>query len=68
VRAGLYVTLTHPLVRVAGAIPLHYRSGNWDVAWVFLRTDGQAQVRRIDPYTRVWNDRPTRLACRWFAR
>ena len=52
VRAGLYVTLTHPLVRVAGAIPLRYRSGNWDVAWVFLRTDGQAQVRRIDPYSR----------------
>ena len=68
VRAGLYVTLTHPLVRVAGAIPLRYRSGNWDVAWVFLRTDGQAQVRRIDPYTRAWNDRPARLACRWFAR
>ena len=68
VRAGLYVTLTHPLVRVAGAIPLRYRSGNWDVAWVFLRTDGQAQVRRIDPYTRAWSDRPTRLACRWFAR
>ena len=68
VRAGLYVTLTHPLVRVAGAIPLRYRSGNWDVAWVFLRTDGQAQVRRIDPYTRVWTDRSARLACRWFAR
>ena len=61
VRAGLYVTLTHPLVRVAGAIPLRYRSGNWDVAWVFLRTDGQAQVRRIDPYTRAWT-RPSGAA------
>jgi hypothetical protein len=68
VRARLYVTLTHPLVRVAGAIPLRYRSGNWDVAWVFLRTDGQAQVRRIDPYTKGWSDRPARFACRWFAR
>lgn len=68
VQAGLYVTLTHPLVRVAAGIPLRYGSGNWDVAWVFLRTDGQAQVRRIDPYTRQWEDRPARFACRWFAR
>ena len=68
VRAGLYVTLTHPLVRVAAGIPIRYRSGNWDVAWVFLRTDGQAQVRRIDPYTRNWEDRAARFAARWFAR
>lgn len=68
VRAGLYVTLTHPLVRVAAGIPIRYGSANWDVAWVFLRTDGQAQVRRIDPYTRQWEDRPARFACRWFAR
>jgi hypothetical protein len=68
VRAGLYVALTHPLVRLAPGVPVRYRSGNWDVAWVFLRTDGQAQVRRIEPYTRSWEDRPARFACRWFAR
>jgi hypothetical protein len=68
VRAGLYVTLTHPLVRIAAGVPLRYHSGNWDVAWVFLRTDGQAHVRRIDPYTRAWEDRPARFACRWFVR
>jgi hypothetical protein len=68
VRAGLYVTLTHPLVRLVADVPVRYRTGNWDVAWVFLRTDGQAQVRRIDPYTRQWDDRPARFACRWFAR
>jgi hypothetical protein len=68
VRAGLYVTLTHPLVRIAAEIPIRYGSGNWDVAWVFLRTDGHATVRRLDPWTRVWQDRPTRFACRWFAR
>ena len=68
VRAGLYVTLTHPLVRVAPGNPIRYGSGNWDVAWVFLRTDGQATVRRLDPYTRAWEDRSARFACRWFAR
>lgn len=68
VRARWYDALTHPLVRVAPAIPLRYGSGGWDVAWVFLRTDGLATIRRLDPYTRGWEDRPARLACRWFAR
>lgn len=56
------------MVRIAADIPIRYRSGNWDVAWGFLRTDGGAQVRRIDPYTRQWDDRPARFACRWFVR
>jgi hypothetical protein len=68
VRAGLYVALTHPLVRIAPRIPIRYRTRNWDVAWVFLRTDGQARIRHIDPYTRAWADRPARFACRWFVR
>jgi hypothetical protein len=68
VGSGLYVTLTHPLVRIAASVPIRYRSGNWDVAWVFLRTDGEARVRRIDPYTREWEGRAARFSCRWFVR
>ena len=64
----VYAALTHPLVRVAPADPLRYGSGSWDVAWTFLRTDGHAVVRSLEPYTRTWTDRPTRFACRWFAR
>ncbi|MBM4408690.1 MAG: hypothetical protein FJ038_08880 [Chloroflexi bacterium] len=64
----LYACLTHPLVRVAPAIPLRYASGNWDVAWVFLRTDGLAVIRRFDPQTRAWTDREERFEMRWFAR
>jgi hypothetical protein len=64
----VYAALTHPLVRVAPSHPLRYGSGGWDVAWVFLRTDGHAVVRSLEPYTRTWVDRPERLACRWFAR
>jgi hypothetical protein len=64
----LYDALTHPLVRIAPAIPLEYRSNGWDVAWVFLRTDGGATVRRLHPYTRQFSDHPGRFACRWFAR
>jgi hypothetical protein len=67
-RSRLYDALTHPLVRVAPAIPLEYRSFGWDVAWVHLRTDGEAVVRRLDPYTREFSDHPARFACRWFAR
>jgi hypothetical protein len=64
----LYAALTHPVVRIAPADPLRYRSAGWDVAWVFLRTDGHAVVRTLEPYTRRWADRPARFACRWFAR
>ena len=64
----VYAALTHPLVRVAASDPLRYGSGGWDVAWVFLRTDGASVVRRLEPYTRTWTDVPARFACRWFAR
>jgi hypothetical protein len=64
----VYDTLTHPLVRVAPAIPLEYRSGGWDVAWVHVRTDGAAVVRRLDPYSRQFSDHAARFALRFFAR
>ena len=50
----VYAALTHPLVRVAPARSrCATRSGNWDVAWVFLRTRRRRHtVRRLDPYTR----------------
>jgi hypothetical protein len=67
-RMGLYDALSHPLVRVAPAIPLEYHSFGWDVAWVFLRSDGEARIRVLDPYTRRFSDRPARFALRWFAR
>lgn len=65
---GFYEVLTHPLVRVAPAIPLVYGSRGWDVSWVFLRTDGSAVRRTLDPYTRTFADQEIRLACRWFVR
>ena len=63
-----YEALSHPLVRVAPGVPLQYRSFGWDVTWVFARTDGFAVLRTLNPYTRTFQDRETRLACRWFAR
>jgi hypothetical protein len=65
---NFYEALSHPLVRVAPSVPLQYKSSGWDVTWVFTRTDGYAVLRTLDPYTRTFQDRETRLACRWFAR
>jgi hypothetical protein len=67
-RMRAYDALSHPLVRIAPADPLVYRSHGWDVAWVFVRTDGHAVVRVLEPYTRRFTDRPGRFAFRWFAR
>jgi len=67
-RMRVYDTLTHPLVRVAPSVPMVYRSGGWDVAWVHVRTDGEAIIRRLDPYSRRFEDRPGRFGLRFFAR
>jgi len=64
----LIETQSHPLVRVAPGKPLGYAGGNWDVAWVFIRSTGEATIRRLDPYTRRFEDRKTRLGCRWYVR
>lgn len=64
----LYNALTHPVVRVAPAIPLQYASANWDVSWIYLRTDGHAIRRDLNPCTRQFTDTPTHYACRWLAR
>jgi hypothetical protein len=63
-----YEVLSHPLVRIAPAAPMKYRSRQWDVAWLVLSTDGKVLVRSLDPYTRKFRDWETRLACRWFVR
>jgi hypothetical protein len=64
----VYACSTHPIVRVKPGIPVVYDSQGWDLCWVFLRSDGQSVVRRLDPMTRRFRDFDTRLACRWFAR
>jgi hypothetical protein len=64
----LIETMTHPLVRLCPRRPLEYSSGCWDVAWVFIRSNGEAVVRRLDPYTRQFADHTTRLGCRWYFR
>jgi len=63
---GYFSAETQPVVRVAPAIPLAYRSGNWDFGWVIARTDGCMVTRLCDPYTLRFADHEDRAAMRWF--
>ena len=63
---GLFIAGSHPVIRVAPAIPMVYRSGNWDSGWLVLRTDGLVVYRRCDPYTLAFEDRRCRCPVRWF--
>lgn len=67
-RDKLLIAATHPLVRVAPAIPLRYASGNWDYTWLVARTDGQVAQLRYNPYTLLPSRVTTHHALRWFVR
>jgi hypothetical protein len=62
----LFMTGTHPLVRVRPAIPLAYRSRGWDFGWLMARTDGQVARWLCDPYTLTFQKSVGQYAIRWF--
>ena len=62
----LFITGTHPLVRVRPAIPLVYTTNNWDFAWLMARTDGRVVRWSCDPYTLSFNKSEHQYAIRWF--
>lgn len=62
----LFITGTHPLVRVRPAIPLVYTTNNWDFAWLLARTDGRVVRWRCDPYTLNFHKSEHQYAIRWF--
>ena len=64
----LFIAATHPIVRVAPAIPLQYASENWDYGWIVVRTDGHTAMLRYNPYTLQPSRQERKLAVRWFAR
>ena len=63
----LFMTGTHPLVRVRPAIPLRYTSRGWDFGWLMARTDGHVARWLCDPYTLAFHKSAGRYAIRWFA-
>lgn len=62
------IAASHPLARVQPAIPLRYRSGNWDYAWLIVRTDGHVARLSYDPYTLRSARASGQHAIRWFCR
>ncbi len=64
---GLFMTGTHPLVRIRPAIPLCYTSRNWDFGWLMARTDGHVARWLCDPYTLAFHKSVGQYAIRWFA-
>lgn len=64
----LFIVATHPVVRVAPAIPLKYSTENWDYCWLVARTDGHVAMLRYDPYSLQSERRTMKSAIRWFAR
>jgi hypothetical protein len=62
----LFMTGTHPLVRVRPAIPLRYASQGWDFGWLMARTDGHVARWLCDPYTLGFHKSAGRYAIRWF--
>lgn len=62
----LFITGTHPAVRIQPAIPLRYASGNWDFGWLVARSDGHLQRWLVDPHTLQFTRSTTSHAMRWF--
>jgi len=64
----LFVAGTHPVVRVAPAVPLGYESGNWDFGWLMARTDGFVARSLVDPYSLEFSNGESHHELRWFVR
>ena len=62
----IFVGAAQPLVRVSPAVPLVYKSGNWDFGWLILRTDGFVARWLCNPYTLKFKKSDGRYAIRWF--
>ena len=62
----LFLTGTHPVVRVRPNMPLRYTSKGWDFGWLVARTDGEVERWLCNPYTLKFERSRTRHAIRWF--
>jgi len=61
----LFLTGTHPVVRVRPDRPLRYTSQGWDFGWLVARTDGEVERWLCNPYTLKFERSRTRHAIRW---
>jgi hypothetical protein len=62
----LFITGTHPGVRLQPAMPLRYASRNWDFGWFVARSDGHLERWICDPHSLRFTRSRGRHAMRWF--
>ena len=67
-RGRRLVAASHPVARVRPAVPLRYRTENWDYAWLIARTDGHVARLSYNPYTLNTSRASGRHEIRWFCR
>ena len=63
-----FMAASQPVVRVQPAIPMRYKSKEWDFGWLMPRSDGHVARWLLDPYTLKFNRSESRHAIRWFVR
>ncbi|MDB5388290.1 MAG: hypothetical protein JWM11_3936 [Planctomycetaceae bacterium] len=63
-----FIAASQPVVRVKPAVPLRYKSLEWDFGWLMPRSDGLVARWLLDPYTLKFHRSESRLAIRWFVR
>lgn len=63
-----FMAASQPVVRVKPAIPLRYKSREWDFGWLMTRSDGHVARWLINPYTLKFERSYGRYAMRWFVR
>ncbi len=62
----LFITGTHPVVRVRPATPLEYMTYGWDFGWLMARSDGRVMRWLCNPYTLEFTKTERQYAIRWF--
>jgi len=64
----VFSTGSQPVVRVDPAIPLWYKSANWNFGWLMPRSDGFVARWLCDPYILKFAKSEGRYAIRWLVR
>jgi hypothetical protein len=63
-----FMAASQPVVRVNPAIPLRYKSREWDFGWLMPRSDGHVALWLVDPFTLKFHRREGKYAIRWLVR
>lgn len=67
-QSRLFCAASQPVVRVKPAIPMRYKSKEWDFGWLMPRSDGHVAGWIVDPYTLEFSKSKGKYGIRWFVR